>query len=204
MTGSALSTASTYSPFAGVPALARFPLEEVDTRSALQGSDTYQLLFRKRTNPAVPAAPEIAFRSFCLLPARFLLLEDDKPVHLGSRALQILVVLLERAGELVSKQQLMSRVWPNIFVEPTNLRVHISALRRTLRDGRDSNRFIINVPGRGYSFVAPVQVRHDADAGVERAAGPLPDGWLRGRRVEWEDQVRSSDRQKALREDLWR
>jgi DNA-binding winged helix-turn-helix (wHTH) protein len=79
-------------------------------------------------------------------------------VHLGSRALEILVVLLERPGELVSKQELMGRVWPNIFVEPANLTVHISALRRTLRDGCDGNRFIINVPGRGYIFVASVEV----------------------------------------------
>jgi DNA-binding winged helix-turn-helix (wHTH) protein len=93
-----------------------------------------------------------------LLPAQFLLLEGAKPVRLGSRALEILVVLLERPGELVSKQELMGRVWPNIFVEPANLTVHISALRRTLRDGRDGNRFIINVPGRGYIFVAPVEV----------------------------------------------
>ena len=64
----------------------------------------------------------------------------------------------ERPGELVSKQELMARVWPNVFVEPANLTVHMSALRRTLRDGRDGNRFIINVPGRGYSFVASVAV----------------------------------------------
>jgi DNA-binding winged helix-turn-helix (wHTH) protein len=97
-----------------------------------------------------------------LLPSQFLLLEDDRPVSLGSRALEILIVLLERAGELVSKQELMARVWPNIFVEPANLTVHISALRRTLRDGRDGNRFIINIPGRGYCFVAPVgPARHE-------------------------------------------
>jgi DNA-binding response OmpR family regulator len=76
----------------------------------------------------------------------------------GSRALEILTVFLERAGELVSKQELMSRVWPNVFVEPANLTVHMSALRRTLRDGRDGNPFIINVPGRGYSFVASVAI----------------------------------------------
>jgi DNA-binding winged helix-turn-helix (wHTH) protein len=70
--------------------------------------------------------------------------------------LEILTVLLERPGELVSKQKLMARVWPNVFVEPANLTVHMSALRRTLRDGRDGNRFIINVPGRGYCFVASV------------------------------------------------
>jgi DNA-binding winged helix-turn-helix (wHTH) protein len=63
--------------------------------------------------------------------------------------LEILTVLLERPGELVSKQELMARVWPNAFVEPANLTVLVSALRRTLRDGRDGNRFIINVPGRG-------------------------------------------------------
>jgi DNA-binding winged helix-turn-helix (wHTH) protein len=50
----------------------------------------------------------------------------------------------------------MARVWPNLFVEPHNLTVNVSALRRTLRDGRNGNRFIINIPGRGYWFVAPV------------------------------------------------
>jgi DNA-binding winged helix-turn-helix (wHTH) protein len=52
----------------------------------------------------------------------------------------------------------MARVWPDVFVEPANLTVHISALRRTLRDGQDGNRFIINIPGRGYSFVGLVDV----------------------------------------------
>ena len=61
-------------------------------------------------------------------------------------------------GELVSKQELMARVWPNVFVEPANLTVHMSALRRALRDGRDGHRFIVNIPGRGYCFVASVEV----------------------------------------------
>ena len=99
---------------------------------------------------------EISFGPFVLRPAQFLLLEGDKPVPLGSRAMHILIVLLERRGELVTKQELMARVWPNVFVEPANLSVHISALRRALRDGRDGNRFIINIPGRGYCFVAPI------------------------------------------------
>jgi DNA-binding winged helix-turn-helix (wHTH) protein len=105
------------------------------------------------------AASEVSFGPFRLLPAQFLLLEGDKPVPLGSRALEMLIVLLERPGELVSKQELMARVWPNLFVEPANLTVHMSALRRRLRDGRDGNRFIINIPGRGYCFVAPVTLR---------------------------------------------
>ena len=69
-----------------------------------------------------------------------------------------MIALLERPGELVTKEELMNLIWPNVFVEPANLTVHISALRRALRDGRDGNRFIINIPGRGYRFVASIQV----------------------------------------------
>jgi DNA-binding winged helix-turn-helix (wHTH) protein len=71
---------------------------------------------------------------------------------------RFLIVLLERRGELVSKQDPMARVWPNVFVEPNNLTVNMSALRRTLRDGRDGHQFIVNIPGRGYCFVASVDV----------------------------------------------
>ena len=98
------------------------------------------------------------FGSFRLLTAQQLLLRDDKVINLGSRAMDILIALVERPSELVSKAELMARVWPNTFVEPANLTVHMSALRRALGDGRDGNRFIINIPGRGYRFVAPVTV----------------------------------------------
>ena len=81
----------------------------------------------------------ICFGSFRLLPLQRLLLEGSKSLHLGSRALDILIALVERPGELVSKDELMARVWPNTFVEPANLTVHIGALRRALRDGRDGN-----------------------------------------------------------------
>jgi len=110
------------------------------------------------------AAPaKVSFGPFRLLPTQFLLLEGNKPVPLGSRALEILIALLERRGELVSKQELMARVWPNIFVEPANLTVHMSALRRALRDGQDGRRFIVNIPGRGYCFVASVVQRPARD-----------------------------------------
>ena len=127
-------------------------------RRVVQSTDGRRPLFAARTEPFAPAPTEISFGPFRLLPAQFLLLEGDEPVSLGSRALEILVALLERAGELVTKQELMDLVWPNVFVEPANLTVHISALRRALRDGREGNRFIINIPGRGYRFVASVQV----------------------------------------------
>jgi DNA-binding winged helix-turn-helix (wHTH) protein len=101
---------------------------------------------------------EISFGSFRLLPAQRLLLDGNKPVQLGSRALDVLIALVERPNELVSKEELMTRVWPTTFVHPANLAVHMSALRRALRDGRDGNRFFVNVPGRGYVFVAPINI----------------------------------------------
>jgi DNA-binding winged helix-turn-helix (wHTH) protein len=131
----------------------------LDAGSAVQSLDAAAPLLEKRIG-SVGAAPAkvLSFGPFYLLPTQFLLLEGDKPVPLGSRALEILIALLERRGELVSKKDLMARVWPNVFVEPANLTVHMSALRRALRDGRDGHRFIVNIPGRGYRFVAPVDV----------------------------------------------
>ena len=100
----------------------------------------------------------ICFGSFRVLLGQRLLLEGNKPLRLGSRALDILIALVERPGDLVSKEELIARVWPNTFVEPANLTVHIAALRRVLGDGRRGNRYIVNVPGRGYCFVAPVNM----------------------------------------------
>jgi len=127
-------------------------------RGVVQSPAKYDRFFEKRPAPAGAAPKEISFGPFRLLAAQFLLLEGDKPVSLGSRALEILIALLDRPGELVTKDELMNLIWPNVFVEPANLTVHISALRRVLRDGRDGNRFIINIPGRGYRFVASIQV----------------------------------------------
>jgi DNA-binding winged helix-turn-helix (wHTH) protein len=101
-----------------------------------------------------------------------MLLEGDKPLRLGSRALDILIALVERAGELVGKDELLARVWPSTFVEEANLRVHVGALRKVLGDGRSGHRYISNVPGRGYCFVADVtrlQLRQSPDAA---APGP--------------------------------
>jgi DNA-binding winged helix-turn-helix (wHTH) protein len=145
-----------------------------NARGVVQGPDDDKAFFAKRTEPTRAAPTEVSFGPFRLLPTLFLLLEGDKPVPLGSRALEILIVLLQRPGELVSKQELMARVWPNVFVEPSNLTVHMSALRRILRDGRDGNRFIINIPGRGYRFVASVAVlgRLEPDGLRHRSALP--------------------------------
>jgi len=108
-------------------------------------------------SPTLPLVDDaITFGPFHLFPAQQLLLEVDKPVRLGSRAMEILGALVERPGETVSKRELVARVWPNTVVEEANLKVHIAALRKALGDGRDGNRYLVNVPGRGYKFVAPV------------------------------------------------
>lgn len=78
------------------------------------------------------------------------------PIMLGSRALDVLGVLVERQGELVAKQTIMDAVWPDTAVEENNLTVQISALRRVLDQGRTDGSCIQTVPGRGYRFVAPV------------------------------------------------
>ena len=102
------------------------------------------------------------------------MLEDEKPVHLGSRALDILTMLVERAGELVSRDELTTRVWPDTFVEESSLRVHIAGLRRALGDGQAGNRYVANIPGRGYRFVAPVAVSQGTSSAALTPSNPTP------------------------------
>src|SRR5580692_8613175 len=99
----------------------------------------------------------ISFGPFRLLSAQRLLLERDKPVRLGGRAFDILTALVERAGEVVAKDELIARAWPETYVEEANLKIQISALRRALGDGQGENRYVATVVGRGYNFVAPVR-----------------------------------------------
>jgi predicted ATPase/DNA-binding winged helix-turn-helix (wHTH) protein len=97
------------------------------------------------------------FGPFRLIIAERLLIRNAEPVALGSRALEILIALIQRAGDVVSHKDLVKKVWPDVTVEETSLRVHIAGLRKALGDGRDGARFISNIPGRGYCFVGPVQ-----------------------------------------------
>ena len=97
-----------------------------------------------------------SFGPFRLLPAEQLLETADGPVRLGSRALEILIVLVEHAGQIVSKRELISRVWPGLSIDETGLRVQLGGLRKALGDGRDGARYVTNITGRGYCFVAPV------------------------------------------------
>jgi DNA-binding winged helix-turn-helix (wHTH) protein len=98
----------------------------------------------------------VSFGPFRLFAAERQLRKGDEAVPLGGRALDTLVALVERAGEVVTQRELMSCVWPDVTVEEANLRVHIAGLRKVLGDGHDGARYIATVPGRGYCFVAPV------------------------------------------------
>jgi predicted ATPase/DNA-binding winged helix-turn-helix (wHTH) protein len=125
-----------------------------------------------------------AFGPFVVIPERQLLLKGEEPVRIGGRALDILVALLENAGELVSKNELITRVWPDTVVEEGNLKVNIAALRRVLGEEAGGSRYIATVVGRGYRFVAPVKASRRAAEVLEAGKTPvrrhnLPNGSTR-------------------------
>jgi predicted ATPase/DNA-binding winged helix-turn-helix (wHTH) protein len=116
--------------------------------------------------------PAITFGPFRLFAGHRLLLEGEKPVRLGSRAFDILTALVERAGQVVPKEELIARAWPNTFVEEGNLKIQVSALRRALGDGQGGHRYVVTVPGRGYDFVAPVRREEPTRAASPPAIAP--------------------------------
>lgn len=107
---------------------------------------------------AAPDDRAIWFGPFCLRPAAHLLLEGETPVRIGARALDLLIVLVERAGRVVTKGELFAQVWPRLVVDEGNLKTQVALLRKALRDGQAGARYLITVPGRGYRFVAPFSV----------------------------------------------
>src|ERR1700678_1997948 len=98
----------------------------------------------------------LSFGPFSLFAAGRLNKRAGEPIPLGGRALDILIALVERAGEVVTRKELISTVWPDVTVEESNLRFQMAALRKALGDGRDGARYVSNVAGRGYCFVAPI------------------------------------------------
>jgi predicted ATPase/DNA-binding winged helix-turn-helix (wHTH) protein len=103
-----------------------------------------------------PGAIRLWFGPFELNVAERSLRKANQVIPLGGRAYDILVALLENAGEVVTKADLIARAWPDVTVEEGSLRVHLSALRKALGDGQFGNKYIASIQGHGYSFVAPV------------------------------------------------
>jgi DNA-binding winged helix-turn-helix (wHTH) protein len=113
---------------------------------------------------------DVAARELCRV-------ESDgsaKPLPLGSRATDILVLFIQRPGDLVTKSEIMETVWPNTVVEESNLGVQISALRRALEDAGDNSKVILAVPGRGYRFMLPVRSEEETRTDQVSAPAGLP------------------------------
>jgi TolB-like protein/DNA-binding winged helix-turn-helix (wHTH) protein len=124
-------------------------------------------LAMRLTNEALGA---VEFGRFRLLPHRRELRADGVAVELGSRAFDVLMVLVEARGALVTKDEILSRVWPDTVVEENNLAVQISTLRKVLGEDRDSIR---TVSGRGYRFVAEIRTS-PAEAAQSTPSSNLP------------------------------
>jgi predicted ATPase/DNA-binding winged helix-turn-helix (wHTH) protein len=127
------------------------------------------------TTPTVQSRDAISFGPFRLIPSARLLTRAGAPMELGGRTLDILIALVSRPNEVVSKRDLLAQVWPDVTVEEGSLRFHIANLRKALGDGKDGARYITNVPGRGYCFVAPIA--RVGDQNNEAPAGATADGF---------------------------
>ena len=111
---------------------------------------------------------------------------NGTPVTLGSRPMDLLIALIDSAPRVVGKRELLARVWPGMVVEEGNLRFQIGVLRRALGDGQAGCRYVVNVAGRGYCFVAPVSPADEQSAAMESeirpsALPPLGAGGVLGR-----------------------
>jgi predicted ATPase/DNA-binding winged helix-turn-helix (wHTH) protein len=122
----------------------------------------------------------LSFGPYNLLIGQRLLTRSGTPVDLGARAFDILIALVSRPNEVISKKELLSRVWPDVTVEESSLRFHMASLRKVLGDGKDGARYIATLSGRGYCFVAPVS-RSSRDAPVGTVSKGFPYANLPGR-----------------------
>jgi predicted ATPase/DNA-binding winged helix-turn-helix (wHTH) protein len=113
-----------------------------------------------------PSAVRFRFGPFELNAAERSLKKANQVIALGGRAYDILIALLEKAGEVVGKAELIARAWPDVTVDEGSLRVHLSALRKALGDGQFGDKYIASKQGHGYSFIAPVtRLPADRDMG---------------------------------------
>ncbi|HMU32928.1 MAG TPA: winged helix-turn-helix domain-containing protein [Pyrinomonadaceae bacterium] len=135
-------------------------------------------------------AGEYRFGEFTLDEARRRISRNGETLSLNPKAFDLLVELIRSSGSVITKDDLLARVWPDQFVEENNLSVQVSALRKLLGNGNGAQ-YIATVPGKGYSFVAPVESNHDfiieqrtyeritieqddANAGLRQLSPPTP------------------------------
>lgn len=116
----------------------------------------------------------LSFGPFNLIPNERLLTKGGVPVEVGGRALDILIALISSPNEVLSKKDLMSRVWPDVIVEEGSLRFHMASLRKALGDGKNGARYITTLAGRGYCFVAPISQADPSSDEAPLAAASFP------------------------------
>ena len=132
------------------------PYDESLLRSLVQVLKCSEILDRLKWRPM--AGDQVEFGHFRLNLGQRELLRAGSPVRLGNRAMDILAVLASAKGELVSKDELLTRVWPGLTVEENNLQVQISALRKALDADNSGQSHLVTVPGRGYRLVGVTDV----------------------------------------------
>jgi TolB-like protein/DNA-binding winged helix-turn-helix (wHTH) protein/Tfp pilus assembly protein PilF len=113
-----------------------------------------------------PIQQRYSFGPFVLDPVEKVLLREGHPLALPLKALETLLVLVERPGHLIDKAELLELVWPNTFVEEATLAQNIFTLRKALNDTSDGSRYIETVPKRGYRFIAPVKLLREQELGL--------------------------------------
>ncbi len=136
----------------------------------------------------------LQFGPFSLHPHERQLKREGKPVAIGGRALEILMLLIEQPGRVVSKHELLKRVWPDVIVEEGSLRFHMAGLRKALGDAPDGSRYIATQVGVGYAFVAHVR-RSTIEAPMDnavRTSTRMPMRLAGGRRIFGRDDELSS------------
>ena len=110
----------------------------------------------------------VRFAEFELDKAHHRLYRDGKPVQAYAKSLDLLEFLVGRSGTVVTKDDILSHVWPDQFVEEANLAVQISALRKALGETKNEPRFLVTVPGVGYKFVGNVETEGEDELVIER------------------------------------
>lgn len=128
--------------------------------------------------PSTAGKRLLRFDGFVVDPVRRRLLRDDEPVAVTPKSLSILLILLEKRGEVVEKEELLSRIWPDTFVTEANLTQNVSALRKALGEKANDHRYVVTTPGRGYSFVAEV-VELPETSEAPPASAPAPESTSR-------------------------
>lgn len=107
-------------------------------------------------SPSAAEKRHYRFDGFVVDPVRRLLIRDGEPVVVTPKSFSVLLILLEHRGEVVEKEELLRRIWPDSFVTEANLTQNVSALRKALGETANDHRYVVTMPGRGYSFVAAV------------------------------------------------